>query len=334
MAIEVQEFDLDLRASAISYAKHDMAREERYRNKSWGPGRSAKISTQYANRMIVFAAENGNVLEAHGRMESMRRDGLKPDGASFNALLSALISSKDIGRAEEWLASLSTPALYPELTGIGVTAGVYNALVVAHAEQNRLASAEQHARDMEDKGLRLDKMSYESLLRACLSTGQSRRAHQWCLEMIAAGFKKPNVSLMRSLICALTDAGNTQSANHWLAFMAEAGHPMDQQTYELVRTVHPLEIVPAALSGEVGRAEPPVVRPACLAGERRLTSADGATQAEQRFIPLAGVASARRRTPVLMLAGSSRLQAPVTTTTTSSRLQAPLKNGGIAALCL
>merc|ERR1712129_89058 len=104
--------------------------------------------------------------------------------------------------------------------------------------------------------------------------------------------------------------------------------------YELVRTVHPLEIVPAALSGEVGRAEPPVVRPACLAGERRLTGADGATQAEQRFIPLAGVASARRRTPVLMLAGSSRLQAPVTTTATSSRLQAPLKNGGIAAICL
>lgn len=349
MAIEVQDFDLDLRASAFSYAKHDMAREERHRGKSWGPGRSAKISTQYANRMIVVAAQNGNVLEAHGRMESLRREGLKPDAESFNALLSALISSRDIDRAEEWLASLSTPALYPELTGIGVTADVYNALVVAHAEQNRLAIAEKHAQDMKDKGLRLDKMSYESLLRACLSTGQSRRAHQWSLEMNAAGFVKPNVSLMRSLIWALTDAGNTKSANHWLDFMAQSGHPMDQQTYELVRTVHPLEIVPAALSGEVGRAEPPVVRPACLAGERRLTSADGAAQAGQRFIPLAGVASARQRIPALMLdtqqrrilsnSGRCQLQEPLKSPARQaplkepkSRLQAPLKGGGIAAI--
>jgi len=319
MAIEVPDFDLDLRAGAFSFAKHDMVREERSRNKSWGQGRCARISTQYANRMVAIAAENGNVLEAHGRMESLRRDGLKPDGVAFNALLSALISAQDLDRTEEWLASLSTPALYPELTGISVTADVYNELVVAYAEQNRLASAEKHARDMQDKGLKLDKTSYESILRACLSTGQSRRAHQWGLEMNAAGFRKPNISLMRSLICALTDAGNTKSANHWLAFMAEVGQPMDQQTYEIVRTVHPLEIVPAALSGEVGRAEPPVVRPACLAGERRLTTTDCAAQVEQRLTPCAGVASARRRTPVLMLAGSSRLQSP-------------LKTGGLAAI--
>jgi len=212
------------------------------------------------------------------------------------------------------------PALYPELTAIAVTVAVYNSLVVAYAEQNRLASAEKHARDMGDKGLGLDKTSYECLVRASLNTGQSRRAHQWGLEMNAAGFRKPNISLMRSLICALSDAGNTQSANHWLAFMAEIGQPMDQQTYEVVRTVHPLEIVPAALSGEVGRAEPPVVRPACLAGERRLSkTTDGAVQVERRLTPRADVPSARRRTPVLMLAGSSRLQSP-------------LKTGGLAAI--
>lgn len=303
--------DLDARAGIFSFAK-----------RTWPPGQrqplspgdtlqdacSVKISTAYCNRMVADAADRGDVQEAITRMQKLRSDGLHPDGVAFNSLVMALVRTGDLDAVEEWITALSTPALYPEFAGLKLNATVYNDLVTTFAEQRKLAKAEKHASDMHDRGLKLDRKSYESLLQTCLAAGHTRRAHHWCQEMAEAGFRKPNKTMMKNLVCALTDAGNTQSANHWLTFMAEIGQPLDAETYEHVRTAYPLEIVPTLLSGEAGKCVPPVIRPAAIGGERRIHEVSATWAAATPR----GLSSPGRPpgSPLLLLVGSSGLKSP------------------------
>jgi len=303
-----------------------------------GPGRrldanAAKVGAQYCNRMVVDAAERGDLDEALMRMQKLRSDGLKPSSEAFNALLKEFLRTKDLDAVEEWLGKATASALYPELVGLGATAEVYHSLVTSLAEGGHLPKAETYARDMQGKGLELDAGSYQALIRACLDIGECRRAHAWCVEMTQVGHKKPNKALMKNLVWALTDAGNTTSANHWLKFMAEESSDLDRRTYEHVRAAHPLDIVPTGLSGEVGVSVAPIVRPATVGAERRKAEqpakalAESCPQESPRTCE-----SSRQTTPRPAWLSSPRRSAKgvrLQPITGGRQLQMPSKTGGL-----
>jgi len=322
---------LEAQAGVFAVAKKQWPLSARQRQaSSRGAGRrleanTAKVSAQYCNRMVVDAADRGDVEEALMRMNKLRADGLKPNCEAFNALLLELIRCNQVDEAEDWLGKASTSALYPEFAGLEVSVSIYIGLVASFAGGGQLPKAEKYAREAQGRGLEMDSSAYQTLVQACLDVGECRRAHAWCLEMVNVGHRKPTKALMKSLVWALTDAGNTMSANHWLKFMAEESSDLDNKTYEHLRSAHPLDIVPTGLSGEVGASVPPVVRPATVGGERR--------QAEQaKASPKVGAGSHESPRPAWLSSPRRTLQGmklkPLSTAQLSPKTGGPQAIGG------
>lgn len=227
-------------------------------------GWTARAMGDYATRMVRYVADKGQAVEAEQRMEKLCQAGLRPDQSSYNALVTLLARQGDLERAEEWFRKPSEPALHPQLAGVYPDATSYRAMVVLCSDMGDMPRAEKYAREAEVAGIALDLRSFGSLVRACLAAGEPRRAHRWCGKAVDAGCRQLDKELVTDLVRALADAGNVQSANHWLTYMGEAGQRLDETTYEYVRAAHPLEIVPSTLSGEGARPRPPEMRPATV----------------------------------------------------------------------
>mmetsp|Transcript_10582 Transcript_10582/g.21468 ORF Transcript_10582/g.21468 Transcript_10582/m.21468 type:complete len:119 (-) Transcript_10582:65-421(-) len=100
---------LEAQAGILAVAKKQFPLPAKQRQVSArSPGRrlevnTAKVSAQYCNRMVIDAAERGELQEALIRMQKLRSDGLQPSSEAFNALVFEFLRCKDLDGAEEWL---------------------------------------------------------------------------------------------------------------------------------------------------------------------------------------------------------------------------------------
>jgi len=261
--------DLEARAGLFSIAKrtHRPRRcspKGEARDQQDADGWTLRAKGEFCKRMVLAAVDREDVEEAVERFEKICSEDLDPDSKCFNAVVTLLAQQGDLERAEAWFRKPSEPALHPELANVAADAGNYIAMVVLCAERGEIPRAEKYANEAQAAGLRLDLRSYQAIVQACLLASEPRRAHAWASTMLAAGCKKFNKALMTSLVKALADTNNAQSADYWLTSMAEMGQRLDIDTYSYVRSLHPMEIVPSGLSGEGFRPRPPETRPATV----------------------------------------------------------------------
>lgn len=215
----------------------------------------------YHSRLLKQSTGREELEASFSRIEYMCNRSLRPDNASFNAFVALLARQGRLEEAEEWLRRPLAPALHPALAGVELNEVSYNALLTAFGQLMDVPRAEMYASEMLGLGMNIDAKSFGSLITACLSEKEVRRAHHWTKIMVQAGQTKPNKAMMASLVCSLAETGNVQSANHWLSFMESAKVPLGTDVYELVQAKAPLEVVPTGLSGE-GVPRKPVFRPA------------------------------------------------------------------------
>lgn len=236
--------------------------------KAASPSRARGHFAQHCNKEIQENADENNLEEAESWMQKTVASGLEPTIESLKALLRAWTRHGMLTKAEEWFTKVASPALHPEFSMLELDATCYNTMAQAFAENGDAIRSERYAADMKTLGFAISQRCYTALVRCCLQNNDARRAHCWCKEMIEdAGFKKPNKAMMIMLIRMLADSGNTTSANKWLGYMSDMHLKVDQETYEHVRRVHPVTIIPSQLSGEVSQPIPPGVQPVLLKGE-------------------------------------------------------------------
>lgn len=210
----------------------------------------------YHSKLLNQSAGRDELEASCSRIEYMCNRGLRPDSASFNAFVALLARHGRLEEAEDWLRRPLAPSLHPKLADVELNEDSYNALLTAFGELMDLPRAEMYASEMLGFGMRIDARSFVSLIMACLSEKEVRRAHHWTQLMVQSGQTKPNKALMASLVCSLAETGNVQSANHWLSFMEGAKVPLGTDVYKLVQAKAPLEVVPTGLSGEGAPRKP------------------------------------------------------------------------------
>jgi len=262
---------------------------------------------EFCRRMLLSAVDRGDAVEAVERLEKLCSEGLDPDSKSFNAVVTLLAQQGDLEKAEAWFQKPSEPSLHPELADVTPDGGCYIAMVVLCAERADIPRAEKYANAAQAAGCRLDVRAYQAVVRACIDSSEPRRAHVWASAMLAAGCTKFNKALMSSLVKGLADTNNAQSADYWLTHMADMGQRLDKDTYNYVRRLHPMEIVPTGLSGEGFRPRPPETRPATV-GQLRPATAEVSGQADLVAAtivprPMTSTMPSPRRTPRSVLAG-------------------------------
>lgn len=279
-AREVSGTALEARAGIYFLAKTSYPRPERKRTQQHcaldqpaeeqnpevpGEDCTSQQKSVYHSRLLKQSAGREEVEAACSRIEYMCNRGLRPDNGSFNAFVALLARHGRLDEAEDWLRRPLAPALHPALGGVEPNEVSYNALLTAFGQLMDLPRAERYATEMLGLRIQIDSKSFGSLITACLSEKEVRRAHHWTEVMVQAGQTKPNKAMMASLVCSLAETGNVQSANHWLSFMESVKVPLGTDAYELVQAKTPLEVVPTGLSGE-GVPRKPIFRPATAGG--------------------------------------------------------------------
>lgn len=279
-AREVSGLGLEARAGIYFIAKTKYPRPERKRTQQYcaqdqpaedqnpemlGEDSTSQQKSSYHSRLLKQSAGREEVEAAYSRIEYMCNRGLRPDNGSFNTFVALLARHGRLEEAEDWLRRPLAPALHPALGGAELNEVSYNALLTAFGQLMDLPRAERYATEMLGLGIQIDSRSFGSLIEACLSEKEFRRAHHWAEVMVQAGHTKPNKAMMTILVCSLAETGNAQSANHWLSFMESVKVPLGKDVYELVQAKTPLEVVPTGLSGE-GVPRKPIFRPATAGG--------------------------------------------------------------------
>eukprot|EP00930_Biecheleria_cincta_P057832 TRINITY_DN43703_c0_g1_i1.p1 TRINITY_DN43703_c0_g1~~TRINITY_DN43703_c0_g1_i1.p1 ORF type:complete len:408 (-),score=54.33 TRINITY_DN43703_c0_g1_i1:58-1281(-) len=279
-AREVSGAALDARAGIYFFAKTNYPRPERTRTRQHcahdqpaaeqqpelpGEDCTSQQKSAYHSRLLKQSAGCEEIEESCSRIEYMCNRGLRPDNGSFNAFVALLARHGRLEEAEDWLRRPLAPSLHPALGGVEPSEVSYNALLTAFGQRMDLPRAERYATEMLGLGIHIDARSFGSLIEACLSEKDVRRAHHWAEVMVQAGQNKPNKAMMVSLVCSLAETGNVRSASHWLSFMESMKVPLGADVYELVQAKTPLEVVPTGLSGE-GVPCKPMFRPATAGG--------------------------------------------------------------------
>ncbi|KAJ4981340.1 hypothetical protein NE237_032177 [Protea cynaroides] len=143
-------------------------------------------------------------METIGILEEMGEKGFKPDGVSFGTLINCLCKEGNLLEAESLLRDM-------ECRGVSPNVQVYNMLVHgyskrrkdfrsrrigSHAERNgNLEESNDLAIDMKAKGLVLNALTYDTLVKGHCQLKDFTGAYLWCKEMFEKGF------LLRAYTC-------------------------------------------------------------------------------------------------------------------------------------
>jgi len=255
------------------------------------------------NCVAKLSADAGQLNKAERWM--MKLDGsaaCTPEVGSFNAVISEALRLKDVDKAEQWFAKVAEKGLHPELKGLEPNLESYNVMITACAEMGDIPRAEKYVAQAEANTFsRPSLRCLCAVVRACIKKGEPRRAHQWMESLVQYGccdhkegysskmvaaesgqFRSQRswdvdayISLIVELVQALAEAENTITAKKWLRYLAKSGveYGHAPEAWEKVRDMHPQDIVPAVLSGEMEALKSPqspaLRRPARLTEETR-----------------------------------------------------------------
>jgi len=265
------------------------------------------MRTDFRNHLVRYVAEENNYDKAQDWMETLdARKGFVPELRSVHALIRSAMQSRDLDSADEWFTKLLEPKLHPELAGLEPDIEIFDTMIRTCAEVGDIGRSEKYLQAMRcwrDGSARPALRSWVSVIKCCCEGGEARRGHRWLESLVNEGsnefgdYKSASVceermrfssmrrfdldafdALVKFVIRSLVDIGHTITSNLWLNYLVETGTPpeSDPDIWEHVRTLHPPEIVPLVLSGEMPNnipGSPGRTSPATLSGEMRVRGA-------------------------------------------------------------
>jgi len=293
----------------ISLAKANFAGGSRLSNED-NKEYMRQVQIRMLTNIVVHFADEGDMYHAEDFMRKLNAGaGFQPEIKAVNALIRNYMAAGDERTAEEWFRKAVNPSLYAEMGDIKPDHGTFYYIISSSAQKGLIANCENYMRRMEEFDLLPTLPIYGHLIRGCIRLGAptSKRGHHWGEQMVAKGCKEcPGPltvevlkaerhyqettlisrwqlhrfdAIVKDLAKGLADSGYALSANKWLGLLVESGLPpsSDPELWEHVRSLHPQEIIPTLLSGEMGalyshdpgprRGAPSFAVPSRLSGE-------------------------------------------------------------------
>lgn len=175
-----------------------------------------KANSHMFNAIISCHAKHGNAESAEYWLQTMLKEGLSPDVATYSSVVHACAKSNDLARAEDWVDRM-------EASGVHANTVTLNSVINACARCGRVDRAEVWLERMEERGLSPGILTYNSMINACAKAGQPERAETWLREMTTRGVHPDAVSYS-TVIHAWTAIQEPAHAEVWLQELEEALH--------------------------------------------------------------------------------------------------------------
>jgi len=156
----------------------------------------------------------------HGRAESVfklivGRGHVRPNAATYTALVDACIKGGNLHRADVWLMEKAKCGFDPCVV-------TFTTLLQAHARAGDLDAAGHLLDSMHEAGVKGNLVSYSILIHACSKGGKVAQAEKWFHEMCDGG-EIPNVVVYSALLNVCAKAGDYIRAERWLEIMKIQG---------------------------------------------------------------------------------------------------------------
>mmetsp|Transcript_4846 Transcript_4846/g.8451 ORF Transcript_4846/g.8451 Transcript_4846/m.8451 type:complete len:368 (-) Transcript_4846:199-1302(-) len=184
----------------------------------------ACLNTAY-NALLQACGHANDIEAALSVFEDMKRDGIELDADAYSALLS-ITSSADfltMEKARERLSSVNLPA-------DPVESSENSELHVSDDSKTHLLRVFMLFMEMKNSGLQPDRVAYNSLMHACASAGDSKRAVKVLASMRSQGID-PDVVSYTSLMRACCVEGNLDRAFDVLQALQNDGLVASNLTY-------------------------------------------------------------------------------------------------------
>ena len=181
----------------------------------------------------LLAAVDGNSVSLNGSGEfTIGGEDVKADTKCYNTLLAALVNSEDIEAAEEMFNQLCDPDRFPSSSSKKNLA-TYNIMIGAYARLNKREDAFQIFKLMQRSGVKPDKITITSLIKAAVKDGDFEVARSLLSGMRKAGIEA-DVVAYNTVIRALCEKSSWFEAKELVADMESNGVNPDSKTYGLL----------------------------------------------------------------------------------------------------
>ncbi|KAI9334184.1 hypothetical protein BD770DRAFT_402526 [Pilaira anomala] len=185
---------LSTKAGRLDYAQNIYECVREPYNRLIGGRRLRAISIIY-NSMLIAHARKGDLNSAKEFYDTLRKNGLYPDGDAYGSLLSC--SSNET--TDE---STDALAIYKEVKKHNVrpTVYLYNVILSKLAKCRKVDPVLQLFEEMKTFGITPNSITYASVISACIRCSSESRAEHYFDEMIHAPRFQPRIGVFNSMI--------------------------------------------------------------------------------------------------------------------------------------
>lgn len=196
--------------------------------------------------LIAALGRTGELERAHAVMSRMVQSGPAPNIRVINALLGACVRQNNLTAAEKLFSSLTGvrgegfAAFVTPATDAGVCVAVqpdeysFNIMINAYARTKQINQAFKMLLEMRRANCSPDRITYSTLIKACVAKGQIARAIGLLDEMAQMGMS--DVFAYNTIMAGLAKMKQWKQMNHFLLRMEEENLEPDLMSYSHVIT--------------------------------------------------------------------------------------------------
>jgi len=205
------------------------------------PSRSKTSLREYTEKLKI-CAHQGDIEGALQRLESIEKDGYKPDRAVYTCMVNACAHARQPNTAVEWLQKM-------QQEGFVADAVAYTAVIHAYANCGHSSDADHWLSVMQDQGMDPTSRTFEIMLNAyAKDSGKVDDAVCKLVKKMNSVGVEPTVVMFNTIINDCAQRGSVVEALDWLELMDVAGVSPNSVTYNAV-------LKACAKSGSLKQAE-------------------------------------------------------------------------------